>query len=53
LETARDGIRCNLTCPGLIRSDIHTPVQAKNPEGDKVLVDSIPMGRLGVADDIA
>ena len=32
----------------------HTPVQAKNPEGYKVLVESIPMGRrLGVADDIA
>jgi NAD(P)-dependent dehydrogenase (short-subunit alcohol dehydrogenase family) len=53
LETARDGIRCNVICPGLIQSDIHTPVQAKNPEGYKVLVESIPMGRLGVADDVA
>jgi NAD(P)-dependent dehydrogenase (short-subunit alcohol dehydrogenase family) len=53
LETARAGIRCNVICPGLIQSDIHTPVQAKNPEGYKVLVESIPMGRLGVADDIA
>jgi NAD(P)-dependent dehydrogenase (short-subunit alcohol dehydrogenase family) len=53
LETARDQIRCNVICPGLIQSDIHTPVQAKNPEGYKVLVESIPMGRLGVADDIA
>jgi NAD(P)-dependent dehydrogenase (short-subunit alcohol dehydrogenase family) len=53
LETARDGIRCNVICPGLIQSDIHTPVQARNPEGYKVLVESIPMGRLGVADDIA
>ena len=53
LETARDGIRCNVICPGLIQSDIHTPVQAKNPAGYKVLVESIPMGRLGEADDIA
>ena len=53
LETARDGIRCNVICPGLIQSDIHTPVQARNPEGYKLLVDSIPMGRLGAADDIA
>jgi NAD(P)-dependent dehydrogenase (short-subunit alcohol dehydrogenase family) len=53
LETARDGIRCNAICPGLIQSDIHTPVQAANPEAYKVLLDGIPMGHLGDPDDIA
>ncbi|WP_433508435.1 SDR family oxidoreductase [Pseudonocardia halophobica] len=53
LKTARDGIRCNTICPGLIQSDIHTPVQAANPEAYKVLLDGVPMGRLGEPDDIA
>ena len=53
LETARDGIRCNAVCPGIIGTDIVAPVQAKNPEAFKVLLDGIPMGQVGEPDDIA
>lgn len=53
LETAREGIRCNVVCPGLIMSDIHTAVINKMPEAHKALVDAIPMGRLGEPRDIA
>lgn len=53
LETAREGIRCNVICPGLIMSDIHTAVIHKMPDAHKALVDAIPMGRLGEPRDIA
>jgi NAD(P)-dependent dehydrogenase (short-subunit alcohol dehydrogenase family) len=53
LETAREGIRCNVICPGLIMSDIHTAVIEKTPDAHKSLVDAIPMGRLGEPKDIA
>lgn len=53
LETAREGIRCNAVCPGIVQSDIVGPVQAKAPEVYAALVESIPMGRLGEPDDIA
>jgi NAD(P)-dependent dehydrogenase (short-subunit alcohol dehydrogenase family) len=53
LETARDGIRCNAVCPGIIGTDIVAPVEAKNPEAFKVLLDGIPMGQVGEPNDIA
>lgn len=53
LETAREGIRCNAICPGLIMSDIQIPVMEKMPEAHKALVEGIPMGRLGEPSDIA
>jgi NAD(P)-dependent dehydrogenase (short-subunit alcohol dehydrogenase family) len=53
LETAREGIRCNLVYPGMIRSDIHTPVMEATPDLHRQIVDSIPMGRMGEPVDIA
>lgn len=53
LETAREKIRCNAICPGLIKSDIHVPVAAQAPDLYKALVEAIPMGHLGEPDDIA
>lgn len=53
LETARDGIRCNVICPGIIGTDIVTPVQKANPQAFQVLLDGIPMGAVGQPDDIA
>lgn len=53
LETARDGIRCNAVCPGIIGTDIVAPVEQANPKAFKVLLEGIPMGSLGKADDIA
>lgn len=53
LETAQDGIRVNAVCPGIINSDIVAPVEKQNPAAFKVLLDGIPMGKLGQSDDIA
>jgi NAD(P)-dependent dehydrogenase (short-subunit alcohol dehydrogenase family) len=53
LETAGDHIRCNAVCPGIVASDIVGPVEERNPEAYKVLLDGIPMGHLGAPDDIA
>jgi NAD(P)-dependent dehydrogenase (short-subunit alcohol dehydrogenase family) len=53
LETAHSGIRCNAVCPGIINSDIVAPVRDANPAAFQVLLDGIPMGRLGEPDDIA
>jgi NAD(P)-dependent dehydrogenase (short-subunit alcohol dehydrogenase family) len=53
LETAHERIRCNAVCPGIVASDIVGPVEAKNPEAYKTLLDAIPLGHLGEPDDIA
>ncbi|QZS52730.1 SDR family NAD(P)-dependent oxidoreductase [Rhodococcus opacus] len=53
LETAHDGIRCNAVCPGIINSDIVAPVEKQSPAAFKVLLDGIPMGKLGQSEDIA
>lgn len=53
LETAGQRIRCNAVCPGIVASDIVGPVEARNPEAYKVLLDAIPMGHLGEPDDVA
>lgn len=53
LETAQQGIRCNAVAPGIIHSDIVSPVQEKNPAAFQVLLDGIPMGELGQPNDIA
>lgn len=53
LETARDGIRCNAISPGIINSDIVGPVQEQNPQAFQVLLEGIPVGRLGDPSDIA
>lgn len=53
LKTAHERIRCNAVCPGIVASDIVGPVEAKNSEAYKVLLDAIPMGHLGEPDDIA
>ena len=46
-ELAPRGIRCNAIAPGFIRTDM-TETQTENP-----LVASIPLGRMGRAEDVA
>jgi hypothetical protein len=40
-------------CPGIIATEIVAPVQEADPAAYQRLLDGIPMGRLGDADDIA
>jgi len=52
LEYAREGIRCNCVCPGVT----NTPpirVMFANPKLLEATKESIPMGRLGEAEEIA
>lgn len=50
LEYARDGIRVNAICPGTINTRMN---QMLDPALLKFLVDSSPMGRLGLPEEIA
>jgi NAD(P)-dependent dehydrogenase (short-subunit alcohol dehydrogenase family) len=50
LEYARDGIRVNAICPGTINTRMN---QLLDPELLKFLVESSPMGRLGLPEEIA
>lgn len=49
MEYARDGLRVNAVCPGLIR----TPILDGAPVGLDVLAEAIPMGRLGEPEEVA
>jgi acetoacetyl-CoA reductase len=50
LESARKGVTVNCICPGYIDTDMVAAVSEKALEG---IIASIPMGRLGRADEIA
>lgn len=50
LEYAKDGIRVNAVCPGIIRTPL---VEQQNPELKDALASQVPQGRLGEADEVA
>ena len=52
VEWARDGIRVNAVCPGFIRTDMTSRVEA-NPEVAGFLRARIPMGRFGHPEEVA
>ena len=52
LRWAKAGIRVNAVCPGVIETPMTAPLTA-NPEMKKVLDGMTPMGRMGLADEIA
>ena len=54
LESARDGVRVNCICPGLIDTPIHNFHKASADDPDKVRAHAAqPLGRMGSADEIA
>jgi NAD(P)-dependent dehydrogenase (short-subunit alcohol dehydrogenase family) len=53
LETAADNIRCNSVHPGMIDTDFFHTTALGDPEASKAISSAIPMGRLGVPDDVA
>jgi len=53
LEYAKSGIRINSVCPGTIKTAMYDRVIAKNPEWTKHIVESHPLGRIGVAEEVA
>jgi glucose 1-dehydrogenase len=52
LELARDGVRANVVAPGAIQTEMNEELKENKDELQKVL-DRIPIGRIGSADEIA
>jgi NAD(P)-dependent dehydrogenase (short-subunit alcohol dehydrogenase family) len=53
LEYAREGIRVNSVHPGMIWTDMQKVAIADNKEQFDIIVEGIPMGKMGEPDDIA
>jgi NAD(P)-dependent dehydrogenase (short-subunit alcohol dehydrogenase family) len=53
LEYAKNGIRVNAICPGVIHTDMVDRVTGKDPAVEKRFVDLEPIGRMGTPDEIA
>lgn len=53
LEHAKEGIRVNAVCPGVIRTAMVERVIQARPEMEAVLSASEPVGRMGTAEEIA
>ena len=56
LDYAADGIRVNAVCPGAIRTGMMEPLLKDQPDPEAAVREigrRIPLGRVGVPDDIA
>ncbi len=53
LEYAKDGIRVNAICPGVIETPMIERFFKDNPEGHQQLLAQHPIGRFGKPEDVA
>lgn len=53
LDYAKEGIRVNAICPGVIRTAMVERVIAENPAAEQQFTASTPLGRLGKPEEIA
>jgi NAD(P)-dependent dehydrogenase (short-subunit alcohol dehydrogenase family) len=53
LEYAKDGIRVNAVCPGVIDTEMVDRFTGQQPEAEAALLGSEPIGRLGRPEEIA
>ena len=53
LDYARDGIRVNSVCPGVIATPLQARVHGQNPQASRALSQRTPMGRVGLASEVA
>lgn len=53
LEYARRGIRINAVCPGTTDSPMVEAAMRSHPESMQAVIDDIPLGRMGRAEEIA
>jgi 3-oxoacyl-[acyl-carrier protein] reductase len=53
LELGQHGITVNAVGPGPIATDLFTRVNPPDAPATKLIIDSIPVGRMGTADDVA
>lgn len=53
LENAKQGIRVNAVCPGVIHTDMIDRLTGKDKEVEKTYIDMEPMGRMGLPEEVA
>ncbi len=53
LEYARRGIRINAVCPGTVSTPMVAKAMADHPAEMQAVIDDIPLGRMGTAEEIA
>ncbi|MDE7169572.1 MAG: SDR family oxidoreductase [Mucispirillum sp.] len=53
IDYAKENIRVNAICPGAIKTPMAEELIKRNPEIEKELLRDIPMGRLGLPEEIA
>lgn len=53
LECAREGIRVNVVCPGIMDTRMTRETFMKDPDFNDVVQHATPMGRLGQAEEVA
>jgi NAD(P)-dependent dehydrogenase (short-subunit alcohol dehydrogenase family) len=53
LESAKDGVRVNVVCPGATTGEMWLRFAAENPELAKVALAKHPLGRVGLKEEVA
>ena len=53
LEYAKNNIRVNAVCPGVIRTAMIERFTSNDPQAEKQMAESAPMGRMGTPEEIA
>jgi NAD(P)-dependent dehydrogenase (short-subunit alcohol dehydrogenase family) len=53
LESAKDGVRVNVVCPGATTGEMWMKFAADNPERAKVALAKHPLGRVGLKEEVA
>jgi NAD(P)-dependent dehydrogenase (short-subunit alcohol dehydrogenase family) len=53
LETAKDGVRVNVVCPGATTGEMWVKFAAQNPQRAKAALAKHPLGRVGLKEEVA
>ena len=53
IEYGKSNIRVNAICPGAIKTQMFNRVLSRDPEGTKKLLETAPMPRFGLPDEVA